>query len=95
MPETLLLAVVNCEPTVRVFSILFASFYLFVLPTFVDNSIVADTTDIIKCLWTFIYNDFGGKLLYFLKKIGLTGIKKSGTPISGAAKATLLLKNNY
>jgi hypothetical protein len=48
VPTTPDFAVVNCEPTVRFAFVIFASFYFILLPTFVDNSIVADTTDIIN-----------------------------------------------
>jgi hypothetical protein len=49
VPDTPDLAVVNCEPTVRVFSILLPIYFI-LLPTFVDNTIVAYATDIVKHL---------------------------------------------
>jgi hypothetical protein len=68
-PDTFDLAVVNCEPTVRV--VIYCFFLLDLLSTFVDSSILPATTDIINPFRAFIYNDFWGKLLYFLIDIGI------------------------
>jgi hypothetical protein len=52
-PDTFDLAVVNCEPTVRVVFVIYCFFLLVLLPTFVDSSILPATYDIINPLWVF------------------------------------------
>jgi hypothetical protein len=49
IPDTPDLAVVNCEPTVRVvFDIIASLLFIFIIKRFVDSSIVGDTYDIVK-----------------------------------------------
>jgi hypothetical protein len=65
-PDTFDLAVVNCEPTVRVMFDIFASFYLIYYQLLLIALFYTYPTTLSTLLGHFLYNDFRGKLLYFL-----------------------------